>query len=127
MAGKPVDKTPPTSFPEEKDDSAPGKLGTDDRGNVTWEWKNEGDLLTDEPIGAAERVRALLDPGMDIAEEMDAPDNPLSVNPKRLKTGYNPYNSGALGKQSWKKKKDLHELSKWIELRKRMAEKKDDE
>jgi hypothetical protein len=127
MAGKPGDKKTPTSPPEEKGDSGPGKLGTDDRGNVTWEWKNEGDLLADEPIGAAERVRVLLDPGMDIAEDLDAPDSPVSVNPKRLKTGYNPYNSGALGKQSWKKKKDLHELSKWIELRKRMAEKKEDE
>ena len=44
-------------------------------------------------------------------------------NPKGLKTGYNPYNSGALGKQSWKKNKDLRELSKWIELKKKTAAK----
>jgi len=43
-----------------------------------------------------------------------------------LTSGYNPYNSGALGKQSFKKKKNLKELSKWIELRKKAAEKKSD-
>jgi hypothetical protein len=37
-----------------------------------------------------------------------------------------PYNSGALGKQSYKKE-ELKELSKWIELRKKMAGKQGDE
>ena len=40
---------------------------------------------------------------------------------QRLKSGYNPYNSGPLGKQSWKKKKDLRELSRWIELRRKVT------
>ena len=51
------------------------------------------------------------------------PLSPLTVNTKGLKSGYNPYNSGALGKQSWKKKKNLRELSKWIELRKKVGDK----
>ena len=38
-------------------------MGLDDRGNVTWEWKDQGDLLADDTLGAAERVRALVDPG----------------------------------------------------------------
>jgi hypothetical protein len=127
MAAKPGDKTTATSPPEDKDGTDPGHLGKDDRGNATWEWTDEGDLLADDSLGAAERVRALVDPTLDVVDDSGSPDNPLVVNPKRLKTGYNPYNSGALGKQSWKKKKDLHELSKWIELRKKMAEKKGDE
>jgi hypothetical protein len=125
MAGKPGDKKTPTS-PDEAN-AAPGHLGTDDRGNVTWEWADTADLKADDSLGAAERVRVLVDPNLDVLEENESPDNPLTVNPKRLKTGYNPYNSGALGKQTWKKKKNLQELSKWIELRKKMAEKKGDE
>ncbi len=117
---KPAGKTPEP----DSTGTGPGHLGEDDRGNVTWEWKNEGDLLADDSLGAAERVRALVDPNLDIADEGEDPNNPLTVNPKRLKAGYNPYNSGALGKQTWKKKKDLRELSKWIELRKKMSEKK---
>jgi hypothetical protein len=130
MAGKPDDNAAPTT-PDKDDkhggDTEAGRLGLDDRGNVTWEWNNDGDLLADDTLGAAERVRALVDPRLDVVEQNEATDNPLSANTQRLKTGYNPYNSGALGKQTWKKKKDLHELSKWIELRKRIAERKDDE
>jgi len=62
-----------------------------------------------------------------VKEDDDDPLNPIRSNPKGLKTGYNPYNSGALGKQSYKKKKNLKELSKWIELRKKMTDKKDEE
>ncbi len=125
MAGKPGDKTTPMS-PDEAD-AAPGHLGKDDRGNVTWEWADEADLQADDELGGVERVRALVDPRLDVVDEDDTQDSSLAVNPKRLKTGYNPYNSGALGKQTWKKKKNLKELSKWIELRKKMAEKKGDE
>jgi hypothetical protein len=125
MAEKPGSK-PARKAPKLQDTSNdPGHLGMDDRGNVTWEWKDEGDLLADNTLGAAERVRALVNPSLDI-EDDDNPANPLKVDPKRLKSGYNPYNSGALGKQTWKKKKDLRELSKWIELRKKLAEKKDE-
>jgi hypothetical protein len=101
-----------------------GRLEQDDRGNVTWQWSDDRDLLADDTLGAAERVRALVDPKLDVVDE--APSNSIQSNPKGLKTGYNPYNSGALGKQSWKKKKDLRELSKWIELKKKMANKPED-
>jgi hypothetical protein len=127
MADKPGEKTTPTDPKKDKGDSDAGQLGTDDRGNVTWEWSDKSDLQADDTLGAAERVRALVDPRLDVVEEEDSPDNPLTVNPKRLRTGYNPYNSGALGKQTWTKKKNLQELSKWIELRKKMTEKKEGE
>lgn len=107
-------------------DGDAGRLGLDDRGNVTWEWnEEEPDLVADDTLGAAERVRALVDPRLQVKEDDDDPLNPIQSNPKGLKTGYNPYNSGALGKQSWKKKKNLKELSKWIELRKKIAAKKE--
>jgi len=102
-----------------------GHLGVDDRGNVTWAWNEEApDLVADDTLGAAERVRALVDPRLQVKDD-DDPLNPIQSNPKGLKSGYNPYNSGALGKQSWKKKKNLKELSKWIELRKKLVDKPD--
>jgi hypothetical protein len=123
MADKPGSK--PTSSapkPAPQTGSEAGTMGLDDRGNVTWEWKDQGELLADDTLGAAERVRALVDPRLKVTDD-DDPGNSIQSNPKGLKTGYNPYNSGALGKQSWKKKKNLRELSKWIELKKKTAAK----
>jgi hypothetical protein len=122
MTEKPRGKPPQTPA----QDADAGHLGVDDRGNVTWEWnQEEPDLVADDTLGAAERVRALVDPRLQVKDDDDDPLNPIQSNPKGLKSGYNPYNSGALGKQSYKKKKNLKELSKWIELRKKMAAKKE--
>jgi hypothetical protein len=110
----------PPADPASKD-AEPGRLEVDDRGNVTWQWA-DGELLADDTLGADQRMRALVDPRLDVLDDSD-PLSPLTVNTKGLKSGYNPYNSGALGKQSWKKKKNLRELSKWIELRKKVGEK----
>jgi hypothetical protein len=122
QSGKPPSKPPgtPGAGPNE-----PGHLGTDDRGNVTWEWANEGDLQADDTLGAAERLRALVDPRLDVID--DENPNAINHNPKGLVKGYDPYSSGTLGKQSWKKKKNLRELSKWIELKRKMEQKKDGE
>jgi hypothetical protein len=108
----------------EPDPNEPGRLERDDRGNVTWHWSDDENLNADDTLGAAERLRALVAPGLDVQEEPEDPLRPAQSNAKGLKTGYNPYNSGALGKQSWKKKKDLRQLSKWIELKKKLEDKK---
>jgi hypothetical protein len=123
MAEKPPAKKPPQSAPDPQE---PGRLEIDDRGNVTWHWSDDENLQADDTLGAAERIRALVSPELDVQEEPENPLNPLQNNGKGLKTGYNPYNSGALGKQSWKKKKNLRDLSKWIELRKKIENKKDE-
>ena len=123
MTGKPP-SGPPAPPPPERE---PGRLGVDDRGNKTWEWANDQELLADDILGATSRLRALVDPSLQIRDDEDDPLNPAQSNPKGLKTGYNPYNSGALEKQNWKRTKNLRELSKWIELRRKTAEKKSDE
>jgi hypothetical protein len=123
MTGKPP-SGPPAPTPPERE---PGRLGVDDRGNKTWEWANDQELLADDILGATSRLRALVDPSLQIRDDEDDPLNPAQSNPKGLKTGYNPYNSGALEKQNWKRTKNLRELSKWIELRRKTAEKKGDE
>jgi hypothetical protein len=119
MTGKPP-SGPPAATPP---DSEAGRLGVDDRGNVTWEWADDEDLQADDTFGATRRLAALADPSLQIRDDEDDPLNPVQSNPKGLKTGYNPYNSGALGKQSWKRTRSLRELSKWIELRRKMAQK----
>jgi hypothetical protein len=117
-SGKPPSKQPGTPS---ADSNEPGHLGTDDRGNVTWQWASEGDLQADDTLGAAERLRALVDPRLDVVDEENP--NAIQHNPKGLAKGYDPYSSGALGKQSWKKKKNLRELSKWIELKRKLEQK----
>ena len=107
------------------DSPEPGHLGVNDQGNVTWEWSGDENLQADDTLGAAERIRVLVDPTLDVVDE-DIP-NAIQHNPKGLVKGYDPYSSGTLGKQSWKKKKNLRELSKWIELKKKMEQKKDGE
>jgi hypothetical protein len=126
MAEKPPGKTQPPPPPVDSDPNEPGRLEMDDRGNVTWHWADDENLQADDTLGAAERIRALVSPDLDVQEEADDPLSPVQNNTKGLKTGYNPYNSGALGKQSWKKKKNLKQLSQWIELRKKLDGKKDE-
>ena len=113
--GQPV--VPPIEHPDE-----PGRLEVDDRGNVTWNWSDDVVLQADDTLGAAERLRVLIDPKLDTVEDTDL--NPIKHNAKGLKKGYDPYDSGALGKNSWKKKKNLRELSKWIELKRKVEDKK---
>jgi hypothetical protein len=123
-AAKPRGKRPDETVGK---DDEPGRLELNDRGDVTWQWTDE-DLLADDTLGAAERMRALVDPKLDILDE-SGELNPAGDDKRATsaKSGYNPYNSGSLAKDSWKKKKDLRQLSKWIELRKKMAAKKEDE
>jgi hypothetical protein len=101
-------------------EEAPGQLGVDDRGNITWTWKQDEALLADDTLGAAERVRALLDPklGIDVEEE-PGPSAHDPRNTKGLTQGYDPYRSGVLGKAEWKKKRDLRALSEWVEVKKK--------
>ena len=99
--------------------TGPGRLAEDDRGNISWEWANDDALQSDDTLGGIERLRALVDPSLDVVDD-DAP-NTLKHNAKGLKVGYNPYDSGALGKTERKKKKNLRELSKWIETKRKVA------
>jgi hypothetical protein len=99
-------------------DQDPGRLAEDDRGNITWQWANNVALQADDTLGGIERMRALVDPRLDVVD--DETPNSLRDNTKGLKTGYNPYDSGKLGKVERKKKKSLAELSKWIEAKRKV-------
>lgn len=116
---------PPAKPPDEDSftNTGSGRVGRDDRGNMTWEWADDGEFEGDDTLGTAERIRALVDPKLKIEDDAPGGNQPAQSNPKGLKKGYDPYDSGALGKAQWKKKRNLRELSKWIELRRKVQEK----
>ena len=124
MADKPGSAVGDASELAVAPDHEPGRLDLDDRGNVTWEWNQDSDiLLADDTLGAMARVRALVDPSLKVADESQDPLRSIQCNPTGLTAGYDPYDSGTLSKQSWKRKKDLRELSKWIDLRRKLGDK----
>lgn len=105
---------------------APGKVRFDDRGNAIYQW-NDLQLATDDKQGEQLRERALLNSTLSLVDDSPAPDAPVARNDKGLHVGYNPYESGQLGgkKSVTKKKHDIRELSKWIELQRRLGMQKD--
>jgi hypothetical protein len=120
MRDKPPKKRPPGPLTHDRPPVPPeeaGRLTEDERGNMTWQWANDEVLQADDTAGAVERLRALVDPNLGIVVDEAAPS--AVHNSRGLKTGYNPYNSGALGKIERKKKKNLRELSKWIKAKRK--------
>jgi len=105
----------------------PGQISFDDRGNAVFEWSN--DRLTEESDEAREaRERALTYHGLSVVEDEDPKTAPIRNNTKGLRVGYNPYESGLLpNRDAPKKKRDLRELSKWLEMKKRVNDKPGEE
>lgn len=97
----------------------PGHIAFDDRGNAIYEW-DSADLAQDGEDGERARRRALAHPGLAIADEDPPPNAPIRNNPQGLRVGYNPYESGLLPQKGSGKKRDLRELSKWIEAKKKL-------
>jgi hypothetical protein len=96
----------------------PGQIAFDDRGNAIYEWQDES-LKQEGEAGERARNQALAHPGLAIVDD-EAPVNaPIRSNPKGLRVGYNPYESGVLAKKGPPKKRDLRELSKWMEAKRK--------
>lgn len=87
-----------------------GQVRFDERGNAVWE---------------AGRNRRLEHPALRLAEEQAA-RNTRKTNGTGLKAGYDPYDSGMLRKASYRRKKDLRALSRWIEQSKALPVKDED-
>lgn len=99
----------------------PGRIAFDERGNAVYEW-NDDRLSQDGEAGERARRKALDHPGLSMVEEEQAGNAPIQNNAKGLRMGYNPYESGLLPKKGAARKRDLRELSKWIEMKKRVAD-----
>jgi hypothetical protein len=101
----------------------PGQIAFDDRGNAVYEWKDDL-LIEDSENGERARRRALAHPGLSLMDDEPPANAPIRHNAKGLRVGYNPYESGLLPKKELKKKRDLRELSKWIETKKKLEQEK---
>jgi hypothetical protein len=95
----------------------PGQIAFDDRGNAIYEWQDQS-LTEDGEAGERARNRALAHPGLAIVDDEGPANAPIRSNPKGLRNGYNPYESGLLAKKGQGRKRDLRELSKWMAAKK---------
>jgi hypothetical protein len=105
----------------------PGDIGFDDLGNARYQWKDDR-MLEDSEDGEKRRQRALAIANLTIVDDEPPPDSKvIPTNTKGVRLGYNPYDSGRLAKEKWKKPRDLRALSKWIEAQKLAGVAKDDD
>ncbi len=106
--------------------SQPGHIAFDDRGNAVYEWNDER-LQEEGEDGERARRRALAHPGLAMVEDDPDPNAPIRNNPKGLRLGYDPYESGLLTKKEKRPKRNLRELSKWIEMKKKVNDRPQEE
>lgn len=122
---------PPASGPGEaspKDggpDKSTGRVKFDERGNAVWEWQ-----VTTGAFGvevSTQRLQKLEHPALSLADDSPTPFETVRANPLGTKKGYDPYDSGKLGKKPPPAKKDLRRLSEWLKLKKQAESNKDEE
>jgi hypothetical protein len=105
----------------------PGKLAFDDRGNAQYAWQDDR-MMEDGEDADTRRLRALAVANLVLVDDEPAPINKQApLNKKGVRQGYNPYESGMLKKDAYKKPKDLRALSKWIEMQNKPAQSTDEE
>jgi hypothetical protein len=103
-----------------------GRVQFDARGNAVWEWSVATGAFGREV--STDRMKKLENDALSLAEDAPTPFDGVKPNPLGVVKGYNPYDSGKLGKtQQTPKKTDLRKLGDWLKLKKQAAVKKDDD
>jgi hypothetical protein len=115
----------PRTTEKTEQQNKPGKVAFDERGNAVYEWSSDK-LAEDSDTGEKLRNKALDYKGLSLVDDEPPKNAPIQQNPKGLRIGYNPYESGMLAKKERNKKKDLRELSKWVDLKRKLQKKSDD-
>jgi hypothetical protein len=106
-------------------DKSTGRVKFDERGNAVWEWQ-----VTTGAFGvevSTQRLQKLEHPALSLADDSPTPFETVRANPLGTKKGYDPYDSGKLGKKPPPAKKDLRRLSEWMKLKKQAESNKDEE
>ena len=111
--------------PDPKPDNTTGRVKFDERGNAIWEWSIATGAFGREV--STERLQKLEHPALSLADDAPTPFETARPNPLGTVKGYNPYDSGKLGKAAAPRKKDLRRLSEFLKLKKQAAGNKDDE
>jgi hypothetical protein len=101
-----------------------GRVKFDDRGNAVWEWSVATGAFGREV--STERLQKLEHPALSIADDAPTPLDTVRPNPLGTKKGYDPYDSGKLGKRpEAPRKKDLRRLGEFLKLKRQAAGNKD--
>jgi hypothetical protein len=74
-----------------------------------------------------QRLQKLEHPALSIADDAPTPFETVRANPLGTKKGYDPYDSGKLGKKPEPQKKDLRRLGESLKLKKQAEANKDDD
>ena len=110
---------------EHEDVKTTGRVKFDDRGNAVWEWAMSTGAFGGDV--SATRLRTLEHPALSIADDAPPAVDTVRANPLGAKKGYDPYDSGKLGKAQVPRKKDLRKLSEWLKLKKQAEKNRKDQ
>jgi hypothetical protein len=117
-------KTGEAGKPERDSDRTTGRVKFDDRGNAIWEWQVTTGAFS--PDVSTQRLQKLEHPALSLADDAPSPVETVRANPMGTKKGYDPYDSGKLGKSNAApKRKDLRRLSEWMKLKRQQEGNKD--
>jgi hypothetical protein len=98
-----------------------GRIGFDERGNAIYQWQKSS-LAADGEDADQLRAEALDHPGLAIVDDAPPAHAPIQRNAAGARIGYNPYESGPLDRKLARKPSDMRKLSKWIELKRKLAD-----
>ena len=100
----------------ETGDKSTGRVKFDERGNAVWEWQVTTGAFATEV--STQRLQKLEHPALSIADDAPTPFETVRSNPLGTKKGYDPYDSGRLGKKAAAGEERSAPLGRIVEIEK---------